>query len=183
MHASIQGKHESVGILMKYDAKLDTQEYLTGYSPLIMATELGYRDTVRALLECGAQVDQQDNEGMSALANVSMNGHNEIVKLLLLYYTTKQMLNSKIMMYAASNGHIETVKILTNCRALVCQRDNDGMSALMHATTNGHIEAVKILMKHGAVVDQRNNNGNSAFSSASKFGHREIVRILLAVPM
>lgn len=50
---------------------------------MMLAVSHGRQEMVRALLECGADVNVQDDEGSTALMCASEHGRAEIVKLLL----------------------------------------------------------------------------------------------------
>uniref|UniRef100_A0A3Q0RY51 KN motif and ankyrin repeat domains 3 n=1 Tax=Amphilophus citrinellus TaxID=61819 RepID=A0A3Q0RY51_AMPCI len=54
-----------------------------GQTALMLAVSHGRQEMVRALLECGADVNVQDDEGSTALMCASEHGRTEIVKLLL----------------------------------------------------------------------------------------------------
>ncbi|KAF7202562.1 KN motif and ankyrin repeat domain-containing protein 3 [Nothobranchius furzeri] len=54
-----------------------------GQTALMLAVSHGRQEMVRALLECGADVNVQDDEGSTALMCASEHGRAEIVKLLL----------------------------------------------------------------------------------------------------
>lgn len=50
---------------------------------MMLAVSHGRQEMVRVLLECGADVNVQDDEGSTALMCASEHGRAEIVKLLL----------------------------------------------------------------------------------------------------
>lgn len=54
-----------------------------GQTALMLAVSHGRQEMVRALLECGADVNVQDDEGSTALMCACEHGRAEIVKLLL----------------------------------------------------------------------------------------------------
>ena len=54
-----------------------------GRSPLVMASYGGYLEILALLLDCGATINHQDNEGMDALHWAIRRHHPEAVKLLL----------------------------------------------------------------------------------------------------
>lgn len=54
-----------------------------GQTALMLAVSHGRQEMVRVLLECGADVNVQDDEGSTALMCASEHGRAEIVKLLL----------------------------------------------------------------------------------------------------
>ncbi|KAG3011267.1 hypothetical protein PC128_g15008 [Phytophthora cactorum] len=47
------------------------------------AAEDGHDAVVQRLLECGASIDLVNNDGWTSLMKASMNGHSEIVAILL----------------------------------------------------------------------------------------------------
>jgi ankyrin repeat protein len=49
---------------------------------LIGAAANGHTDSVRALLDAGADVDAKSDDGVTALMAAERNGHNDIVGLL-----------------------------------------------------------------------------------------------------
>ena len=84
------------------------------------ASAKGHTDTVKALLEQGADVNAKDNDGFTAL------------------------------MFAARDGQTDTVPALLAKGADVNAKDNDGRTALMRAKKKGHKEIVQLLKKAGA---------------------------------
>lgn len=54
-----------------------------GQTALMLAVSHGRQEMVRTLLECGADVNVQDDEGSTALMCASEHGRTEIVKRLL----------------------------------------------------------------------------------------------------
>lgn len=60
-----------------------TRPLQAGQTALMLAVSHGRLEMVRALLECGADVNVQDDEGSTALMCASEHGRTEIVKLLL----------------------------------------------------------------------------------------------------
>ena len=54
-----------------------------GQTALMLAVSHGRQDMVGMLLECGANVNMQDEDGSTALMCASEHGHTDIVKMLL----------------------------------------------------------------------------------------------------
>ena len=48
----------------------------------MMAAGEGHTDTIRALLDAGADVNAKDNEGWTALHEAEIGGHTEVVEIL-----------------------------------------------------------------------------------------------------
>lgn len=79
----------------------------------MLASQKGHVDTVKLLLERGAQVNTVDGPyGNSALHVASWSGHTGVVRLLIDHAELE--VNSKKkdgFMLASMNGHVDTVKL------------------------------------------------------------------------
>ena len=87
---------------------------------LLEACKDGKTENVTMLLEKGADVNAEDDYGITALMCASENGHTEIVSMLL------------------EKG------------ADVHAKDNDGTTALMFAHQEGYTDIVRMLIQNGA---------------------------------
>lgn len=76
--------------------------------------------------------------------------------------------------YAASKGHLETVKLLLSHKALVNAPSPDGTSPLMMAAYAGSEEVVRALLAAGADVTARNLRGEDAAVWARRKSHNEL---------
>jgi ankyrin repeat protein len=92
----------------------------TTQSHLMLAARDGKTDTVKALIEAGADVNAKDRQGKTALV------------------------------VASEKGHLDSVKILLDNGADVNAKTKDGCTALMFAENIGHREVVRILKEAGA---------------------------------
>ena len=75
---------------------------------LIDASSNGHTETVKVLLEHGADV-HADNDG--GLRSASYNGHTETVKVLLEHGADVHARDDYSLRLASDNGHTETVKL------------------------------------------------------------------------
>ena len=87
---------------------------------LIIAADKGDINTVRALLNIGADVNAKNRQGRTAL------------------------------IAAAESGHTNTVKLLLENGADVNAKDIYGETALIRAAKKGHTKIIELLKKHGA---------------------------------
>ncbi len=90
MYAALTGKPRTVACLLRYGAKPDLADKISGQTALHYATDsqtlLPREDvagTVQALLDGGASVDAQDSAGMTAMMHASEGGYVEVVRVLL----------------------------------------------------------------------------------------------------
>ena len=101
------------------------------------------------------------------------------------------------LMWASSQGRLETISLLLEADANINDVDVDGVSALMwacgseapeHASykhglmvtpNKGHYEVVKKLLQYGAIIDLKDKDGITAIMYASFHGHSRAVEALL----
>ncbi|XP_053573856.1 KN motif and ankyrin repeat domain-containing protein 2 [Bombina bombina] len=102
-----------------------------GQTALMLAVSHGRLDVVRALLECGADVNVQDHDGSTALMCACEHGHADIVTLLL---------------------------AVPSCD--VALTDNDGSTALSIALEAGQNDIAMLLYTHNAQTCNTNNTKN-----------------------
>ncbi len=153
-------------------------------SPLMAAAATGDVARVKALLSQGADVSATDEKfGSSALGWAALEGHKEIVELLL---ANKADVNGRNgsggtpLFGAVVNGHTEVVEVLVAHGANVNATGYSGGTPLETAAWKGHKGIVEVLLVHGADVNARNNDGETPLYTAVLAGHKEIVELLLA---
>ncbi|KAF0688198.1 hypothetical protein As57867_020103, partial [Aphanomyces stellatus] len=166
---------------------LNDNGYEDSRTALMHACELGRNDAVAFLLSRdNIQVDFKCGHfGISTLISASMNGHAEVVRMLLDHggvdINVVERNGISALISASMNGHAEVVRMLLDHGGVdinvVEMWDN---SALIRASENGHAEVVRMLLDHGGVdINVVDRNGISALISASMNGHAEVVRVLL----
>jgi hypothetical protein len=118
---------------------------------LLDCAETGDLEGVKQSVEAGADMEETDNEGMTALSLVSLHGHFEIVVY------------------------------LVELRANVAHIDEDGMTALHCACVDGNLPSVKYLLEHGARISERSAVGSTALLYATAYRHLDVVQFLLSL--
>jgi ankyrin repeat protein len=109
----------------------------------------GKTETVKKLLEKGADPNAKDDIGQTPL------------------------------MGAARNGHIGTVNVLLAAGAEVDERLHaTNWTALLLAAFYGHAEVVKALLAHGADPNVKDSEGKTALTWAKAKGHSRVVAAL-----
>ncbi|XP_014668515.1 PREDICTED: ankyrin repeat and sterile alpha motif domain-containing protein 1B-like [Priapulus caudatus] len=84
--------------------------------------------------------------------------------------------------HAALNGHKNVVAVLLQHEASVNTSDHKGSAPLHLAAWSGNLDIVKLLLMHGPIfaqVSQQNKDGETSLHSAAQYGHTEVVAELL----
>ena len=162
-----------------------------GSTALRMASDYGYTEIVRLLIENGdldVNATDYDDDGRTALHLASIKGHTEIVKMLLekgADVNAKDTLDRTALQYASQNGHTEIVKLLEeaiannteNNSSEETQEEKD--TKLLNAANNNKLDKVKEALDKGANVNAKTFDDWTALQLVSWNGHAEIVAILL----
>jgi ankyrin len=152
LHCACEGNFVAVArLLLRRGANPNIRIHST-LNPLLPATNRGYEDIVRLLLDAGADANAVDRPGGStSLQLASQNGHDRIVLLLL------------------EKG----------ARIGVPHEGNPDCHPLITASQNGHADVVRHLLAHGADAGVTTREGRTPLHVASHNGHEAVVRLLL----
>lgn len=153
---------------------------------LLGASFNGHARCVSLLLEFGAAVNHQDEEGATALHKSAFNGHLEVLEMLIAKQSAIDMPDQSgatPLHKAAFNGQTGAVVLLCKVGARVDACDLQGGLALHNAAYGGHAEAVAALMRFmtaaGRDVAAADADGFNALHMAASQGHDHIVLALL----
>ena len=153
--------HVKIVQMLLEDGRADptgTVKYDTGWThPLVEITHFG------------TQI------AMDAIRFASMEGHIEVVRLLLQDpRVDPSVSNNEAILNAVSNGHTEIVRLLLQDPRVDPTDDNNW--AIRDASELGHTEVVRLLLQDPRVDPSENNN--YAIKAARTNGHEEIVQLL-----
>ncbi|UCF16699.1 MAG: ankyrin repeat domain-containing protein, partial [Phycisphaerales bacterium] len=149
-----------VDIAMKEGHKRAT-EILAAADPNVtiqVAAYVGAVQTVKHLIEAGANVNLRDNESRTLLHLSAMAGHEDVVRLLLSRKARPQSKDQygRTPLHAAGrNGHERVVRLLLASGARIDEKDRSGWTPLHEAACNGHSTVVETLVSKGANVNAR----------------------------
>ncbi len=164
MNASLKGANIAAEMLIAHGAIVNDAND-RGKTPLLFACQ-GYRDdeaelvvpnwteTVKLLLDKGAQVNVQGQDGITPLMEVAQRGSLEIIKMLLEHGA---QLNAQDesgwtpLMYAATVNKVEVIRLLAERGANLNVRNKKGMTVLAMVKERTHLaEAYAVLKSLGA---------------------------------
>ena len=152
-------------------------------TPLVDAVRQGDAQAVRALLKSGADADQPEGDGATALHWAAHRDSVEIVRLLLGAGAKAQVANDLGITpshLAAANGNVAMLRLLLEKRADANAAAASGLTPLMEASRSGSVDAVRLLIAHGASVNARESaRGQTALMWAVARQHPEVVKALI----
>jgi ankyrin repeat protein len=154
-----------------------------GACPLWIAATNGRMDTVRALVQRGADVNQTKVNGDTLLIGAVLGGDNaDVVKLIIekggdVNQATNDGFTPVFM--ASHNGHTAALKLLMENGGDVKQATNDGTTPVYAASYGGHTNVLKLLIENGGDVNQATNNGFTPVYIASEKGHTAALKLLI----
>lgn len=189
--AAIGGAHDDIVVAAREDRTEEVIGYLrqgmdpdtsdvAGTTILMTAAANGNARLVETLLILRANILKNNKYGESALALAALNGHQEIVRILVEAGARINASGWGALHYAVFNGQADIVRYLVEQGGDVNARAPNHHTALMLAARNGHGEIVRILLAAGANPNLGDLEGNTALGIAQKAGNQEIAGLLAA---
>jgi ankyrin repeat protein len=138
------GDAQSVALLIEAGANVNQAGAQMGWTPLHLASGFGQAESVTHLIKAGAQLEARDTlQGLTAL------------------------------MFAARTGNaasVDKLRILTQAKADMEARDNNGKTALLIAaeSSGATVEMIQALIDSGADINAKDNRGANALDLANK---------------
>ncbi len=122
-----------------------------GKNALMFAAFNGHSAIIKLLFENGVPINKQDNEGRTALMYASTGPFPATVNLLLDYKAAVNLIDNgehfTALMFAASEGQFDVVKLLVEYGADTTLKDIDGDTAEDFARQNKHEKVAEYLSK------------------------------------
>ena len=148
-HAASRGNFETLNLLVAEGADINLFTRNHRRSVLHLAAQSESENTVKILLDAGANIEATDEYGITALH------------------------------LAARSDSKETVLILLDRGAKVDATDYSDFTALHAATESARVDIMKTLVARGATVDHGDQFMNTPLCLASKMGIAEATEVLL----
>lgn len=139
LNASSNGDSEQVAQLLQDGHHANEMFPLIGTRPLILAAAAGHSETVKMLLEAGADVNAEDCTGWTALHAGAYGGNADVVSLLLKYGAVSNergwFLNSPVDIAEALN-HKEVADLLREPAAAMTVHSRDSVQLVKSSIPN-----------------------------------------------
>uniref|UniRef100_A0A0B7JZL9 Uncharacterized protein n=1 Tax=Bionectria ochroleuca TaxID=29856 RepID=A0A0B7JZL9_BIOOC len=172
------GLDELVGeVIAEAEIDAKTSSLLT---PLWIASAQGHEAVARLLIEHGATIDPDGNDGTPLFAAAS-RGHEAVARLLIERGATINPggIAWPPIVGAVEQGHEAVVRLLIENGADIDQKNRHGETSLVIAASKGYEGVVKLLIEKGASTDRCDGLGWTPLVSAAGPGHKAVVELLL----
>ena len=154
-----------------------------GPQDLIAASRAEDISHVESLLASGADVDQMQGDGSTALHWAAHRNNQELARLLIGAKADVNLVNelgATPLWLAALNGSAPMVKQLLDADANPNLSLQMGETPLMSAARAGSLESVSLLLESGADIDQaEEERGQTALMWATAQSHAAVVKLLI----
>lgn len=180
--AVIKGNLSEVKCLLQKDPQALNLKTEKGLSALHLASELGYPDIVKLLVEKGAYVNVRDVYSMSPLHWASLFGHTEVIEYLLANKADIQSLDKcgrTPLHFAAGGSELKAVRLLVESGAPINVKDLYGDTSLVYAAESGSTEVFDYLSSFYSQRDWKTKNGNQFLFNAVQLNNIEMADHLI----
>jgi len=162
---------------------ITTQNATAAAPGVAAAARTGDIEAVKKQLAAGANVNELEADGTSALLWAAYQSSPELVQLLLKAGADVNAANSfgvTPLLQAARYGDAATMSELLKAGADLKKAEREGETPLMAAARAGSVAAVKLLIEHGSDASARESlQDETALMWATADGHLDVVDALL----
>jgi uncharacterized protein len=145
----------------------------------------GDRETVRALIKKGLDVNEAQGDGTTALHWAAMKGDAELAQMLLVaganHRATTRIGAYTALYLAARGGHAGVVAALLAAGADPKAETTNGTTPLMIGAASGDTKTITALVENGSDINAKDKaKGETALMFAAAFNRPDAVKLLLA---
>jgi len=162
------------------DVNCKTEDLVT---PLMYASESGNINLVKYLLEKGANTNDINYFGSTALSTAVRFGHTDICDLLLGYSPKLAQIDSNgkgLLMHACIYGYWDIAELLL-INGVPMIPYTDGTTELHLAANDGDTALIRILLRYNAVLEATDTSGYTPLHMAAQNGHLPAVQLLCSL--
>ncbi|GAB6423496.1 ankyrin repeat domain-containing protein [Bacillus luti] len=155
---------------------------------LLLSATLGDTETAMKLIQDGANINVEGDNGETPILAATYQNHVETVKALIAggaNIEVKDEKKSNPFLYASREGYTDIVKLLIAAGVNTKETTRSGGTALISASERGHVEVVKELLEHTDIdVNYKNDRGGTALVEAIVLGngsesHKKVIQMLI----
>ncbi|KAI5529935.1 protein ubiquitination, partial [Trichomonas vaginalis G3] len=134
-------------------------------------------------LSIGANINEKDINGQTALHIAAENNSIETVELLISHGASiyeKDNYGKTALHVAAMHNNKETAEFLISHGANINEKNENGKTALHYAAMNYSEETAEVLILHGANINEKDNDGETALQIAATYNRIETAELLIS---
>ena len=154
---------------------------------LVRAAERGDVSRVRSLLAAGADVDERNGSGRTAVTAAAMAEDVGLVRMLVdagANVDVQDEDRNNPLLLCGENGNVDLLREVLRAKPNLRATNRFGGTALIPASDRGHVEMVRALLETDVPIDHVNRLGWTALLEAVVLGdggpaHQRIVRLLV----
>jgi uncharacterized protein len=160
MAAARSGNAETVALLLGHDASVNARDKSTEQTALMWAARSNHPEAAQVLIDHGAEVNARTRVGQAPPRRLPLDGGGPgggshglgIVRGGWPERGAQDATPGSMsaLLYAARDGHLDTVKIFVDAKADINQTEANGITPLLISITNAHFDIARYLLDHGA---------------------------------
>lgn len=184
-HAALANKADIVAFSLTKGAQINVQANDKS-TPLIVASQVGAKQTVMLLTEKGAEINARMTGGFTALHLAAQQGQTEIVKILIAAGADKTLLSEpkgsglQPIHLAALGGHVSAMSALYKAGVSIDALTGDKKTPLMIALAAKQDKMANLIVNTGANLNAADSQGLTALMIlASHDGSLELAKKMI----
>ncbi|XP_029360482.1 inversin isoform X2 [Echeneis naucrates] len=182
--AALLGHAKIVHLLLERNTSGTIPSDSQGATPLHYGAQSNNAETVGVLLSHPSVKDEPDLEGRTAFMWAAGKGSDDVIRTMLtlaphIDINMADKYGGTALHAASLSGHVSTVKLLLEKRAMVDSLDVMKHTPLFRACEMGHRDVILTLIKGSAHVDLVDVDGHTALHWAALGGNAEVCQILM----
>ncbi|MDR1385877.1 MAG: ankyrin repeat domain-containing protein [Planctomycetaceae bacterium] len=162
-----------------------------GLTPIHYATRYSQIGVLKFLVEKGADVNAESNDGETPIyVAAALSSKVDVLKFLVekgADVNVKSNDGKAPLHWAAIDGNLEAVKVLVNAGANINEEDNAGATPIHTVVTNyskaafnsTKVDVLKFLVEKGADINTKDKDGDTPLHTAANEGRVRAVKILV----
>jgi len=152
-------------------------------TPVHLACQFGYLETVRKLIDYGADIDQINEDEQTPFLLAAKHGHDDLVHFFLQDDQSaifdKDEYNNSALHLAATEKMMNTVDALLREGASVFEKNDYNETPLHCAAASGAYKCAKLLIENGSSLDPKDNKKRTPLHLTAIKGHAQVAQLLL----
>ena len=161
---------------------VNSRGFIGEETPLHLTSQVGHVDLARLLIEHGANVAAQSEDGTTPLHVASGEGHVDLARFLIEHGAdvAAQSKDATTPLHGASvGGHVDLARLLIEHGASAAAQSKGGTTPLHWASHYGHVDLARFLIEHRADAAAQSKDGTTPLDWASRCGHVNLARLLI----